>query len=146
MKKKLMVLALAAVFAVTLAGEAMAGKGQGKGNGVGNGTGPIHNILAGTAFQYTGTVVEFVPGGGMLISTVDGNVVIYGIGPVRYWNSLGVDRPTVGEDVTVAGYNVNYNEEYRNIAVTMTVAGNTVQLRDPDTGLPLWRQGGPRRQ
>ena len=62
MKKKLMVLALAAVFAVTLAGEAMAGKGQGGGNGVGNGTGPIHNILAGTAFEYTGTVVEFLLG------------------------------------------------------------------------------------
>ncbi|MBE0556353.1 MAG: hypothetical protein IH628_03890 [Proteobacteria bacterium] len=146
MKKKLMVLALAAVFAVTLAGEAMAGKGKGGGNGVGNGTGPIHDILAGTAFEYTGTVVEFLLGEGMLISTADGNVVIYGIGPVRYWESLGVDRPAVGEDVSVAGYNVNYNEEYRNIAVTMTVGENTVELRDPDTGLPLWRQGGPRQR
>ncbi|MHB8772480.1 MAG: hypothetical protein ACYC7J_15905 [Syntrophales bacterium] len=146
MKKKLLVLALAAVLAVTVAGEAMAGRGQGGGNGVGNGTGPIHNILAGTAFQYTGTVVELLLGEGMLISTADGSVVIYGIGPVRYWASLGVDRPTVGEDVSVTGYTVNYSEEYRNIAMTITVGQNTVQLRDPDTGLPLWRQGGPRQQ
>ena len=146
MKKKLLVLALAAVLAVTFAGEAMAGRGQGGGNGVANGTGPIHNILAGTAFQFTGTVVEFLLGEGMLISTANGNVVIYGIGPVRYWASLGVERPAVGEDVSVTGYTVNYNEDYRNIAVTMTVGENTVLLRDPDTGLPLWRQGGQRQR
>ncbi len=144
MKKKLMVFAVAAVFLVTLAGVAMAGQGQG--NGAGDGTGPIHDIFAGTPFAYSGAVVEFIAGDGMVIATDGGDVVIYGIGPARYWDSLEVARPAVGEDVSVEGYAVDYNGEIRNIAVTITVGGQTIPLRDPATGLPLWRQGALRQQ
>ena len=113
----------------------------GNGSGAGDGAGPIHDIYAGTPFEYTGDVVECL-GDGMLISTADGNTTIYGIGPVRYWDSLDVIRPVAGDTVTVAGYAVDYNGDLRNIAVTITIGDVVVSLRDPDTGAPLWRQGG----
>jgi len=121
------------------AGLGLAGNGQGGGSG--GGTGPINDILSGTPFTVTGDVVSIVPGGGIVIATKDGNVSIYGIGPVRYWDSLGVDRPVVGDTITVSGFEVDYNGILRNIAMEITVGGDTVQLRDPDTGVPLWRGG-----
>ena len=113
----------------------------GNGGGAGDGSGPIHDIYAGTPFAYTGDVVECL-GDGMLISTADGNVTIYGIGPVRYWDSLVVIRPVVGDTVTVTGFAVDYNGDFRNIAVTVLIDGVTVSLRDAVTGAPMWRQGG----
>ncbi len=82
----------------------------------------------------------------MVLATEEGNVIIYGIGPVRYWESLGVDRPGVGETVTVSGYTVNYNGIECNIAMNFIIdSENIVQLRDPETGLPLlWRRGPSR--
>jgi len=127
------------------AGFGLAGNGQGGGNGGGGnggGTGPIHDILLGIPFTYTGDVVSIVLGGGILIGTTGGNVTIYGIGPVRYWDSLGVDRPVVGDTITVSGFEVDYNGEFRNIAMEITVGDYTVELRGPETGVPLWRGGG----
>ena len=130
------------------AGFGLAGNGQGGGNGGGNGgggngggTGPIHDILSGTPFTYTGDVVSIVLGGGIVIAPTDGNITIYGIGPVRYWVSLDVDRPVVGDTIIVSGFEVDYNGEFRNIAMEITVGDDTVQLRDPETGVPLWRGG-----
>ncbi len=113
------------------------------GGGAGDGSGPIHNIYDGTPFTYAGDVVECL-GDGMLISTASGNVTIFGLGPVRYWDSLGVIRPVTGDTVTVTGYTVDYNGDFRNIAVTVTIGDATVTLRDAETGAPLWRQGGQR--
>ena len=155
----LMVLFLSA--GLGLAGHGKGGGGTGGGSGTGGGGGtPIHDILAGTPFTVTGNVIDIVVGGGVLITSTeadedviideyvdkDGDVVktatIYGIGPVRYWDSLeGVDRLAVGDLIKVNGFVVDYNGVDRNIAVTITVGGVTVELRDSD-GVPLWRQKG----
>ena len=126
------------------AGLGLAGNGKGSGNCVGSGTGPIHDIFAGTPFTYEGDVISFVPGQGMELATADGNVTIYGIGPVRYWEYVGVARPGVGETISVSGYAVDYNDVLRNIAVTVTIGEDIVELRDSETGVPLWRGGGSR--
>ena len=127
------------------AGLGFAGNGKGSGNGSGNGTGPIHDILAGEPFVYSGDVIGCTQGQGIEIATdtetEDGNVVIYGIGPVRYWDSLEVIRPDVGDTIEVSGYVVDYNGEFRNIAMEITIDGTIVQLRDSETGVPLWRDG-----
>jgi hypothetical protein len=130
------------------AGLGMAGNGQGSTQGVGDGTGPIHNIFDGTPFTVTGEVVTVVAGGGLEIAPDDTTIVtIYGIGPVRYWDSLddgGVDYPCVGDKLKVEGYTVDYNGVERNIAVTITIGiGDdvVVPLRDSETGAPLWRGG-----
>ena len=79
----------------------------------------------------------------MKLSLADGSTAdIFGIGPIWYWQLNSVDRPTVGEEVSVSGFTVEYNEGvFRNIAMTITVDGEAVQLRDPNTGYPLWRGG-----
>jgi len=112
-------------------GYGIAGNGKGGGN--------AQYILEGTPFELTGAVVSIALGMGMEIATADGNVIVYGIGPVRYWESVGVERPAVGDEVTVSGYSVDFNGELRNIAMSITVDGTAVQLRDHDTALPLWR-------
>jgi len=119
----------------------------GGGGGGGDGTGiPIHDIFSGTPFDYSGDVIEVtgVAGGGGIIIDIGGDdITIYGIGSVRYWDSLGVDRPVVSETIDVSGYNVEYSEGvFRNIAVTITVGGVEVPLRDLETGAPLWRGNG----
>lgn len=132
-------IALVAVFALVLTGMGMSYAGKGK--GAGDGTGPIHDILSGTPFTVTGEVVTIGMGDGMVIAVDDQNITIYGIGPYRYWNSQEVDRPLVGDSVTVSGYIVNYNGVVRYIAMSVTTDEGTVQLRDPETGLPLWKGG-----
>jgi hypothetical protein len=115
------------------------GNGNGNGYGYGNGNGPIHNILEGTPFTYSGTVVSIDSrGSGMVIATSDGNITVYGLGPQYYWDNLETDRPDIGEQVVVNGYTVDYNGTPRNILTTIEIDGVTVQLRDSETGLPLW--------
>jgi hypothetical protein len=140
LKRKSLMAILMALVLVLGAGLALAGQAQNRpGYGPGNQLGPVHDILSGTPFTYTGDVVSLSePGQGMVIATETENVTIYGLGPIRYWQSLDVARPAVGETVTVEGYTVDYNGVLRNIAMSMTIGGQTVQLRDPSTGLPLW--------
>lgn len=119
------------------------GNGGGSGNGSGDGTGPVHDILAGTPFNYSGAVVSIgYQGDGMEIATSDGNVVVYGLGSQRYWDSLGIELPDVGEQVVAEGYTVDFNGVARNILMSIEINGVLVQLRDPDTGTPLWRGEG----
>lgn len=118
------------------------GKGAGNAKGAGDGTGPIHDILTGTEFTYTGTVVGIVPGQGMVVDVgTDENVTLYGIGPIWYWEAQGLDRPSVGESIEATGYTVDFNGELRDIIMTLTVDGSTIELRDAETGAPLWRGG-----
>ncbi len=118
------------------------GQGQGGGQGAGDGSGPIHDIYAGDAFTVTGDVATIVTGQGFELDTGDEIITIYGLGPIRYWESAGVDRPAVGDTITVVYYEVDYDTDVvRNIAVSIEVGGVTVDLRD-ETGLPLWRQYG----
>jgi len=127
------------------AGLAFAGSGNGAVNGTGegvcNGTGPIHDVLAGEPFDITGEVVSLADGQGMVIATEIENITVYGIGPAWYWDAVGVDRPAVGEIVRVIGYIVDYNDVERYIVMTIWVGETEVQLRDAETGLPLWRGG-----
>ena len=117
--------------------------GSGNGNGVGNGRGPIHNILEGTPFTFSGTVIGIgFQGDGMEIATTDGNVSVQGLGPQRYWDELGIDKPDLGETVAVYGYAVDFNGKPMNILTKVEFNGVTVELRDSETGAPLWRENG----
>jgi hypothetical protein len=119
------------------------GNGDGNGNGYGNGNAPIHNILEGTPFTYSGTVVSIGPSGnGMVISTDQGNVEVQGLGPQRYWDNLELDKPDFGEAVVAYGYAVDFNGDVMNILTKVEFNGVTVELRDSETGAPLWRGNG----
>lgn len=134
----MIVLVLFMSFGVGFAGN---GPGNGKGSGVGDCTGPVNEILGGEPFNYTGTVTSVIPGQGLELTLLDETTVtIYGIGPNWYWDMLGVERPVVLDEVAVEGYTVQYSETVlRNVAMSITIGEETIELRDAETGVPLWR-------
>ena len=108
-----------------------------------------HNILNGTPFTYEGEVISNcvtglgIQGDGLLIATTEGNIEVHGLGPVRYWESLGLSKPVVGDTVTANGFIVDFNSTTVNVLMSIVLGdGTTVQLRDPETGAPLWRGSG----
>ena len=115
----------------------------GNGHGPGDGTGPIVSIYDGTPVVISGIVANVgTQGQGLSIDTESGIVTVYGIGPVRYWDSTGVARPQVGETIKVNGYEVTFSDGTRKIiATSIEINGNEIQLRDATTGAPLWRGG-----
>ena len=122
------------IVAVIVFGTSLSFAGQGKGPG--NGTGPIHEILS--TFTYSGAVVGMAPGEGLVVATDTGEVTVYGIGPYRYWRDKDIERPVVGDEITVEGYVMSYNGVERNIASSITTTDGQIELRDAD-GKPLWK-------
>ncbi len=97
-----------------------------------------------TPFVYTGEVVTVGPlGQGLEIALPEGNEYFFSLGPDWYWETLEVDKPTVGETVTVEGYTVTLNGEERNLLTAITIDDILVPLRGDD-GRPLWRNSGAR--
>jgi hypothetical protein len=155
--KGMMIVALAMV--LTISGQAFAGRGQGQKVGAGvAATGTCPNggtgMMAGSgvnifenapAITITGKVSNAAYyGQGLEIDNGTEVVTVYGIGPVWYWNSLEIERPVIGDDVTIEGYEVTFSDgSVKNIAVTITISGETpqtIELRNTDTGAPLWRK------
>ncbi|MCK4761802.1 MAG: hypothetical protein KAW12_06340 [Candidatus Aminicenantes bacterium] len=109
--------------------------------------GSYNDILNGVPFTYEGEVIcaytsNFgMTGSGMQIATAAGNISVVGMGPQFYWEISEVDRPVAGDIVTAKGFAVDYNGNAVNVLMSITVNGVFVQLRDPETGAPLWRGG-----
>ena len=133
------------------AGLGLAGNGKGGGNGGDgspNGTG-ISVVCSGTPIPITGAVSnESYLGSGLKIDTVSGIVAVYGIGPNWYWENEGVDRPTVGETITVSGMEVTFSDQTTKIiamSITFEDDSTSIALREPCVdgvgGQPLWRGG-----
>jgi len=139
MKKQISTLLTAAFLLLCLNSAAFAMKGR----GAGDGSGPVllHTIVS--TFVYDGVITSAgIAGNGVEISTVDGLVTVYGLGPSAYWESLGLDKLeslAIGASINVSGIVVDYSGELRYLATTITVDGVTFDLRDPVTGTPLWR-------
>lgn len=143
MKKTLIMSSAVILMVISLTvGLSFAGNGRGNGTGICNNTGdPVCDVCAGDPFEYTGAVVSIVRGQGIVLAIENEvNITIYGIGSIRYWTSQGVERPVIGETIEVDGCTVDYNGVVRNIATSVVVGDNEVELRDPDTCAPLWRQ------
>ena len=116
--------------------------------GPGNCAGPTLNIFDRVPVTVEGTVVgigeigqeiQIDTGGGIF-------VIVYGIGPIHFWNDIGIDRPGVGEPVSIEGYEVTFSDESTKIiasSITIGEGENTVEilLRD-ETGAPVWRGPG----
>ena len=125
------------IMIMATAGTVWAGRGMGPGDG----TGPVTNIFDGIAVEITGTVAAIgLFGKGCQIDTGTEVVTVYGLGPIKFWNSLGIDRPTVGEEVTIEGYEVTFSDgSSKIIAFSVMVGDESLLLRDAETGTPLWR-------
>lgn len=136
----------------------LAASGMGfEGNGAGDGTGPIQNILGGEPVTISGTVSNVgTYGEGVQIDTGDAIVTVYGIGPLFYWEDQGIARLSVDEDIIVVGVTVAFSDGSTKIVAESIsiggeiiggeiIGGETIQLRDKETGLPLWRQNRQKR-
>ncbi len=79
-------------------------------------------------------------GQAMTLDTENGEIKVYGLGPIWYWQKNQVERPTVGETVNVEVYKLDINGELYYILKNITLSdGKKLNLRDSDTTLPLWR-------
>lgn len=146
----LMVLAFSGLPALAAGPGSGQGGGQGAGWGAGSGAGtgvPVRDctfVLAGEPFSYSGTVsaVGYLNGGGLTLAIDSGSVTLYGLGPWWYWEQQGVNWPQVGDTLSVTGYTVDLNGVATSILMTVTTMdGKTIQLRDTETGCPLWSGG-----
>ena len=98
-------------------------------------------IMAGTPFSHSGVVtsVDYYGGGLMTLQTGQDQVLVCGAGPVWYWEQQEMSWPQVGEVLQVEGYQVNLNGVATNIIMAVTTGdGKRLELRNPDTGWPLW--------
>jgi hypothetical protein len=80
---------------------------------------------------------------GFKLSTNEGEVTIYGLGPAKLWENAEVDRPIEGDNITVEAFKISLDDgSIRNIAIKITDSdGNTLELRNTDTGMPFWAKG-----
>ncbi|MBA4373940.1 MAG: hypothetical protein C0402_13910 [Thermodesulfovibrio sp.] len=150
MKKIIMVLPVLFILAVSPAVFA-AGPGTGTcpGDGIqfGQGYGPgemtpqqqlLQNICSGNPETIIGQVTgAWVPGAGLTIQTDAGAQSVFGLGPLWYWDSANIDRPEIGEGVSVVASAVTVTD--KKVILSITIDGQTLQLRDPATCLPVWR-------
>ena len=97
------------------------------------------NVLSGTLVTIAGTVIGIGSFNGLVLDTGTSQVTIYGIGPEWYWEKNEVDRPEIGDSVTVNAYEVLFSDGTRYIASSVTIGSDTLNLRDSETGCPLWR-------
>lgn len=145
--KRIGMVLLTVALSIAVTGHALAWRGPG-GGGRGAETGiPACPFLEGTPITIEGVVSEIAfAGQGLGIDTEHEVVTVYGVGSFRYWNELGVDRPEVGEAIIVDARVVTFTDgTVKAIAVTIYLGDDVVELRNPETGAPLWRGSGGRR-
>ncbi|KPJ99210.1 MAG: hypothetical protein AMK71_10110 [Nitrospira bacterium SG8_35_4] len=85
----------------------------------------------------TGMVVSAGMGSGLVLNTGTTEEVVYGLGPQGYWVANDVDRPDVGEIVTVLVSHIRCTD--KRVILEITVGDIILELRDPLTCFPLWR-------
>lgn len=150
MMKRLMTGSVAALMVLLMsAGMSMAANSFDKGSqGVCDGTG-ISIVCSGTPVEITGLVSDINYAGSGLEVAIDESTVVtvYGIGPYHYWALMGVDRPEIGDPISISGMEVDLNGTLKIVAMSITIGEETdeqtIELREPCAdgtgGQPLWR-------
>ncbi len=81
--------------------------------------------------------------GPVVLQTAKGDVTLYGLGPMWYWNRQNVNLPKTGEQLTVNAFEVNVNGATYYVAKDVTFAnGQTLVLRDNNGYCPWMKNGG----
>lgn len=111
-------------------------------SGAGDGSGPMTSIFDGTPITVSGIVsaLPLINDRGLKVDSEEGIVTVYGIGSPAIWERLGYIPLEVGEEVSIDAYEVTFSDgSSKLIAVTVTSGDQTVTLRDPESGKPVWR-------
>ncbi len=136
MKKRISLIALALVFGLFYTTLTWAGNG----NGVGARDGSMLNLDLTDTTTITGTVVSScIAGSGLSVDEDNGVITtVYGMGPLSFWESIEVAKPTVGESVAIDALSVTFSDDTtRLIAVSLTIDDTFITLRTDDG--PAWR-------
>ncbi|RJP85299.1 MAG: hypothetical protein C4518_16910 [Desulfobacteraceae bacterium] len=106
---------------------------------------PCELFINGTPTTISGTVYEATYAGqGLTVDTGTEMITVYGFGPDRFWENLGVSKPEVGENVVIEAVILTFSDgSERIIATSITIDGDAISLRD-ENGKPLWRRAGQR--
>ncbi len=112
------------------------------GNGPGTGSGPMLDLADAVCETVSGIVAEVgYNGSGYLLDTGETELLsLFGLGPSRFWDNMGITQPLVGETIDAYVCWVTFSDgSEKAIAVTVTIDGTEVLLRDAETGQPAWR-------
>lgn len=102
------------------------------------------DVRAGEPFSLSGRVQSFPRQGALSIVDAEGAThAIYGLGPRWFWQDAGVARPRAGDTVAIEGRMLDCGVGREKVALSVTVEGETVRLRDPTNGLPIWARRAP---
>ena len=95
-------------------------------------------VFNSTQETFAGVVAD-IGGKNCVVLEVEGEQVkIYGLGPNWYWEANEIEKPEVGDLVTITAYAVVFLDATRYVAASVTIGEDILQLRDPETGCPLW--------
>ncbi len=98
----------------------------------------FQNICSGSPETITGIVTDaWVPGSGLTVTTDNSSQTLFGLGPIWYWDLNNIDRPEIGESVSVLATGVTLSD--RKVILSITIDDQTIELRNPQTCLPVWR-------
>lgn len=141
MKKTMHVIVPAICFVFVFGSSVMAGWGNSDRPGKGGERAGGCSLVAGsTPEAISGTVAGQPAGDGLKVDDGNGITTLYGLGPVWFWSSIGVDRPAKGDRIEVDTRRIRLSDGSEQLAMMrIRFNGNDVQLRDPQTGRPLWR-------
>ena len=134
MKKRISLITLALVFGLICTSLTWAGRGMGMRDG------SMLNLDLTNTVTIAGTVVSSgVAGAGLTVDEGNGIITtVYGMGPLKFWESLEVAKPTVGESVAIDALTVTFSDgSTRLIAVSLTIDDTFITLRTDDG--PAWR-------
>ena len=93
---------------------------------------------------YPAKLSAWPPPHGIEVETDDGNINLSDLGPAPYWEESGLVFPKAGDQIQATGYVVEIDGTDRYIPTAITIDGETLELRDSETGKPLWRMPPPR--
>jgi len=102
------------------------------------------SVLDAVSETMVGEVADVGTFDGLKIDTGGGTIItVYGLGPVSFWESENVDRPVLKDPISVDVKKIVFSDSTFNKYILMSLTykdtNETIQLRDPDTGCPLWR-------
>ncbi len=141
MKKRISLIALALIFGLFCTTLTWAGNGNGvAASGVAARDGSMLSLDLTDTITVAGTVISSgVAGSGLIVDEGNGVITtVYGMGPLSYWESLEVAKPTVGESVAIDALEVTFSDgSTRLIAVSLTIDDTFITLRTDDG--PSWR-------
>ncbi len=96
-------------------------------------------ICASPTVSISGIVADIQPGNGYVIDTGTTQVTVYGLGPVWFWNNLGLSKPAIGDEVNITAYEVTFSDgSTKLIAGSVDLGDQRVTLRDAETCVPMW--------